>query len=192
MVEEDAAVFSKWDQFVIHHICISFLIQGKLGELYFLSFQLIHSQEHRVGYCVSETKIGRASVKSLSSLTELYLRAGKPCEIPHATTAWKIQEGHTMFVGYRSICISAPVKLKLSAENVLRRVCRLHGGFSCPWKWKTWTCIASVARTDTMTGHRQEHFGQELQKTWDERWEAVMQTAVAQLITGNVNKTALD
>ena len=60
-------------------------------------------------------------------------------------------------------------------------------------KWKIWPCIASVARADAVTGLRQEqHFGEKLQKTSDERREAVMQTAVALLITGNVNKKAMD
>lgn len=168
-----------------------FLSRGN-RELDFLSFQLIRSQEHRVGYCVSETKIGRTSVKSPSSHNELYLRAGKPCRIPHATTTWKIQEG-PVILWSTGVYAYLPQVNQNCLWRMLRGVCRLHGEFSCPWKWKIWSCIASVAWTDTVTGQRQEqHFGQELHETWDERWEAVMQTAVAQLITGNVNKTALD
>lgn len=59
MDEEDPLFFFFQDQFVSHHIYISFLIQGKFRELDFLSFQLVHSQDHRAGYCDSKTKIGR-------------------------------------------------------------------------------------------------------------------------------------
>lgn len=192
--EEDVAGFSKWDQFVSHHICISFLIQRKLRELDFLSFQLIHSQEHRVGYCDNKAEIGRTSVKLPPSPTALYLRAGQLYEIPMHLLCGKFKKvaGPTIFWGYRSICIPPPVKPNLSVENaLLRRFCRLHGEFPCPVKWKIWPCIASVARADAVTGLRQEqHFGEKLQDTWDERREAVMQTAVL-LITGNVNKKGM-
>jgi len=60
-------------------------------------------------------------------------------------------------------------------------------------KRQTGPCIASVARADAVTDLRQEqYFGEKFQETWGERGGAVMQTAVALLITDNVNKKAMD
>lgn len=54
-----------------------FLSRGNLGNLTFFPSQLVHSQDHRVGYCDSKTKIGRTSVKLPSSQTEFYLNRSR-------------------------------------------------------------------------------------------------------------------
>lgn len=167
------------DQFVSHHIYISLLIQRKSRELDFLSFRLVHSQDHRVGYCDSKTKIGRTVVKLPPPQTEFYLRARELCEITQASTTWKIQECGRSCGGFwvHDVSIPTPVKPNLLCRVFfLGRACRQHGEFPHPMKWKIWPWIASVAKADPVSGQRLEHFGEQLQKSWDEGRQAAMQT----------------
>lgn len=103
---EDTAGISKWDQFVSHCAFISFLIQGKLRELNFLSFQLIHSQDHGLWYFDEKTERGMTSVKLLlrhvSSTTgqESWVRSS----ILHLYGKFKVVSDPVVFWG--AACIS--------------------------------------------------------------------------------------
>lgn len=61
-------------------------------ELDDLSFHLIHSQDHRVGYFDKKTKIGMISGKVLPRHAELYSKAGELVGFPIHVLYRKIEK----------------------------------------------------------------------------------------------------
>lgn len=74
--------------------------------------------------------------------------------------------GPVLFFGYMSVRIPTPVKPNISVQNVLQgRVLKHPGEFLHAMKRKIRPRISSVARADPVSGQRQEHFGERLQKS---------------------------
>lgn len=87
-----------------HCACISFLIQGKLMELNFLSSQLIHSWDHGLWY-FDEKNWKRNDFSQITSKThELCHRPGELVEILLFSSYWKTQGCGRTYVFWGTAC----------------------------------------------------------------------------------------